>query len=120
MTLVLIYVDDIVITGSDSRYISDLIKLLSMKFVMKDLENLHYLGIEVQSTPSRLFLSQTKYATELLHKARMIERKPSDSPSSVKPGLPDPNSIFRDASLYTTIVDSLQYLTLTKPKISFM
>lgn len=36
LALVLIYVDDIVITGSDSGYISDLIKLLSKKFIMMD------------------------------------------------------------------------------------
>lgn len=49
----------------------------------------------------------------------MTECKPSDSPSSVKPGIPDPNSLFTDVTLYRTVVGSLQYLTLTRPKISY-
>lgn len=67
ITLVLIYVDDIVITGSDSSYITSLINKLSQRFVMKDLGPLHYfLGIEVTTLPSGLFLSQSKYAYDVL------------------------------------------------------
>lgn len=48
VALVLIYVNDILITGSLSSYITELIQLLSSMFVMKDLGNLSYfLGIEV-------------------------------------------------------------------------
>lgn len=58
LTLVLIYVDDIVITGNDSSYITALIQKLSKRFVMKDLGSLDYfLGIENTSSSSGLFLS---------------------------------------------------------------
>lgn len=51
LTLVLVYVDDIIITGNSNAYITDLISLLSKKFVMKDLGPLSYfLGIEVLRT----------------------------------------------------------------------
>lgn len=49
----------------------------------------------------------------------MTECKPSASPASVKPGIPDSNSLLDDVHLYRTIVGSLQYLTLTRPEISF-
>lgn len=49
----------------------------------------------------------------------MIDCKAADSPASVKPGIPDCDSLFQDVSLYQTLVGSLQYLTLTRPEISF-
>lgn len=61
ITLVLIYLDDIVITGSDSTFIQSLILQLSHKFVVKDLGSLHcFLGIEVHRTAAGLFLSQVQ------------------------------------------------------------
>lgn len=42
ITLVLVYVDDIIVTGSDTTFISELIQVLSKQFVMKDLGSLHY------------------------------------------------------------------------------
>lgn len=51
ITLVLVYVDDIILTGSDSDFVTQLITQLSSRFVMKDLGQLHYfLGIEVNYT----------------------------------------------------------------------
>lgn len=121
VTLVLIYVDDILITGSLSSYITELIQLLCSKFVMKDLGNLSYfLGIEVLHHVPNLLLSQTKYATDLLVKAGKFECKPSSSPSSSKPAVYDPDPDFPDVHWFRTIVGSLQYLTLTKPEISFV
>lgn len=108
------------ITGSDTSYIQSLIVQLSQKFVMKDLGTLNYfLGIEVVTSPTGLFLSQSKYAAELLVKAGMVDCKPSCSPASVKPGIPDSDPFFVDVQLYRTLVGSLQYLTLTRPELSY-
>lgn len=77
ITLVLVYVDDILITGSNTAYIQDLVTVLSSKFIMKDLGPLSYfLGIEVLYHGNSIILSQTKYATDLLVKAGMLECKP--------------------------------------------
>lgn len=119
LTLVLIY-DDIVITGSDSSYITSLIHKLSQRFVMKDLGTLNYfLSIEITTSSFGIFLSQSKYATELLTKAGMTDCKGSDSPASVKPGIPYCDYPLKDVSLYRTLVGSLQYLTLTKIKVLY-
>jgi len=60
-TLLLLYVDDMLITGDDAEHISVLKKQLSEQFQMLDLGPLSYfLGIEVQHSPKRYFLSQSK------------------------------------------------------------
>lgn len=87
---------------------------------MKDLGSLSYfLGIEVLKLGTGLLLSQTKYVTDLLHKAGMSECNPSLSPSSVKPAILDPDPPFIDTHWFRTIVGSLQYLTLTRLELSF-
>jgi hypothetical protein len=61
-TLLLLYVDDMIITGDDSEYIAFVKAHLSDQFLMSDLGHLRYfLGIEISSTPERFFLSQEKY-----------------------------------------------------------
>lgn len=70
---ILIYVDDIVITGSSSIAITNLISILNSTFSLKNLGKLSYfLGTEV-SYPSTgdLFLSQTKYKIDLFCRTNM-------------------------------------------------
>lgn len=87
---------------------------------MKDLGEFGYfLGLEVLKHDSSIILSQQKYATELLVKVGLQDCKPSFSPSSVKLVVVFPDAQFEDQHWYKTIVGSLQYLTLTRPEISF-
>ena len=61
-TLLLLYVDDMIITGDDSEYIAFVMARLREQFLMSDLGPLRYfLGIEVSSTPQGFYLSQEKY-----------------------------------------------------------
>jgi hypothetical protein len=67
IVVLLVYVDDIVITCSDSRVIVDLQQHLQSTFYMKDLGSLSYfLGLEVSSTSSGILLHQNKYTQEIL------------------------------------------------------
>lgn len=119
ITYVLIYVDDIIVTGNNTVFVSSLLTQLQSKFALKDLGDLHYfLGIEVFRDSSGMFLTQRKYALEILTKAGMVECKPSLSPSSTKPSSLDPVAPFPDVQLYRSLVGSLQYLTITKPELS--
>lgn len=70
--LMLVYVDDIIITGSSPTRIQNLITKLNSQFALKQLGNLDYfLGVEVSHQRNgALFLSQTKYAKDLLSKAK--------------------------------------------------
>ena len=73
--------DDIILTGNDKVFTASIIQLLSSSFDLKDLGLLHYfLGLQIEYTGSSLFVHQTKYATELLHKFAMFDCKPCKAP----------------------------------------
>ena len=77
ITIVLVYVDDLIITGDDKTEIQQTETNLSVRFQMKDLGELkHFLGLEVDRTKIGLFLCQHKYAQDLLEKYGTIECKP--------------------------------------------
>lgn len=81
LTILLLNVDDIIVTGLNSSFISRLLEHLRVKFEIKDLGSLHYFfGIEVHRDPNSLHLSQTKYTLDLLQKANMLHAKPYSSP----------------------------------------
>lgn len=67
MILLLLYVDDLILTGSFSELLQSFIFVLSKELSMKDLGDLNYfLCIECQITTNTLLLSQKKYALHLL------------------------------------------------------
>ena len=110
----LIYVDDIVLTGSNPCLLKDFIACLSNEFAMKDLSDLHYfLGIEVHHTPQGLFLSQSKYALDILEQASMVDCKPVSTPMVVGQHLSGNGSPYADLTHFRSIVGALQYLTIT-------
>jgi Reverse transcriptase (RNA-dependent DNA polymerase) len=81
LTLILVYVDDIIITGNDPTLIQQCITYLSNRFTIRDLGQIHFfLGVQVTSSDKGLFLSQTKYPSDLLVRANMLNCKPILSP----------------------------------------
>lgn len=88
---------------------------------MSDLGPLSYfLGIAVTRTPSYLLLSQEKYAQEILERAGMASCKPAATPVDTKSKLSaDAGPPFRDPTLYRSLAGALQYLTFTRPDISY-
>lgn len=118
LTIFLIYVDDLIITGNDQSYIDSLIHLLNNVFSMKHLGPLrHFLGVEIHNTSHGIFLSQQSYALNILHRANMMYCKPIGSPSTNKP--PSTSSdLALDTTTYRQLVGALQYLTLTRPDIT--
>ncbi|KAF5465144.1 hypothetical protein F2P56_015175 [Juglans regia] len=117
----LVYVDDIVITASLPSAIDSLILDLGRAFPVKDLGRLSYfLGIEVDYTSTGLMLSQRKYIKALFTRSNMLLAKPISSPMAASLKLSKFDSPdFEDATLYRSIVGGLQYLSLTRPDISF-
>ncbi|RVW46810.1 Retrovirus-related Pol polyprotein from transposon RE2 [Vitis vinifera] len=117
----IVYVDDIVITGSDQNGIQKLKQHLFTHFQTKDLEKLKYfLGIEIAQSNSGVILSQGKYALNILEEIGMLDCKPVGTPMdpNVKliPGQGEP---LRDPRRYRRLVDKLNYLTITRPDIFF-
>ena len=81
VTLLIIYVDDMIVTGDDTMEIERLQGHLSSKFKMKDLGGLKYfLGIEVAKSQEGIYLSKRKYVLDLLSEIGMLWCKPVDTP----------------------------------------
>jgi hypothetical protein len=118
---VLIYVDDIIITSSHKNAISQLIADLQKSFAIKDLGPLlFFLGIEAHWTEDGLHLSQQRYIHDLLTKTNMMLAKPISSPMSASSPLSKfEGSTITDPTTYQSTVGSLQYLSITRPNLSF-
>ena len=81
ITCLIIYVDDMIITGDDKEEIAKLRKSLFTEFEMKDLGKLKYfLGIEVLRSKRGIFMCQKKYILDLLAETGMVDCKPADTP----------------------------------------
>jgi len=121
--LVLIYVDDIIITSSNLHVIQHLIHILHINYALKDLDPLHFLflGIEASWTlEGALHLYQTKYIHDLLSNVDMLRAKPQQTPKISTSRLSkDGSSLVFDPTTYRVIVGALQYITLTHPEISY-
>lgn len=119
---VLVYVDDIIITGSSSVAIDQLIQALNQKFSLKDLGKLSFfLGVEVSHTSDNdMFLSQRKYISDLLHTTHMHEAR-GISTAMVSGAVRSTfhGEKFHDVKLYRSTVGALQYVTLTRPEITY-
>ena len=115
-------VDDMIITGSDSAAISDVKDHLFREFEMKDLGPLRYfLGIEVASSPKGYLLSQTKYITDILHRANLTDDKTVDTPLELHAKFSTTDGVLlEDPTLYRELVGCLVYLTVTRPDISYV
>ncbi|KAL9840179.1 putative RNA-directed DNA polymerase [Arabidopsis thaliana] len=118
---VLVYVDDIIITG-DASLVKNFNVSLADRFSLKDLGALRYfLGIEATRTKKGLHLMQRKYITDLLAKTHMLDAKPISTPMATTPKLSlHSGTILDDAKEYRMIIGSLQYLSFTRPDIAFV
>lgn len=96
------------------------ITLLHNQFAIKDLGKLNYfLGLEISYLNDGLFLSQTKYAKDILERANMLEAKPAPTPLSPTASFSSTGEPYSDPTHYRSIVGALQYLTITRPDISY-
>jgi hypothetical protein len=118
-----IYVDDIIVASSSMEATNALISDLHTQFALKDLGDLHYfLGMEVSRSGYGLLLKQERYATELLKRARISACKSIGTPLQPSEKLLVSNGVSlgpQDVTQYKSIVAAPQYLTLTKPDLSF-
>ena len=117
----LVYVDDIIITGNVSTFVTDIFNKLSHTFSVKDMGELHFfLGIEVVPTAKGLFLSQHQYIQDLLSKHSMDMAKEVHTPMSTStPLILADGSPPADSTAYRSLIGALQYLGLTRPDIAF-
>ncbi|TQD69848.1 hypothetical protein C1H46_044618 [Malus baccata] len=119
LVVVLVYVDDILVTGPSSSACTNVISHLSDQFPIKDLGDLHFfLGLEVTRASTGIFIHQSKYILDLLKRTHMDGAKPCTTPlGSTKFDLT--GSLLDNPEEYRSIVGALQYLTWTRPDLSF-
>ncbi|RVW83187.1 Retrovirus-related Pol polyprotein from transposon RE1 [Vitis vinifera] len=117
----LVYVDDIILTGNDDTMVHKFMQLLAHQFSLKDLGHLSYfLGVEVIPNDHGILSSQQSYIVDLLTRTKMMDAKPVHTPLPTSPPITlHSGSPLKDSTEYRTIVGSLQYLLITRPDITF-
>ncbi|KAK9212808.1 hypothetical protein WN943_002190 [Citrus x changshan-huyou] len=120
IVILLIYVDDIIITGDNSSSIEELVSNLNKDFALKDLGNF-FLKIQVNRNQNTILLSQTKYVQDLLAKTEMSNCKGIEPPFSTTEKLKkNEGEKFHDPTLYRSVIGSLQYTILTRPEFAYL
>ena len=83
-TLLLLYVDDMLITGDDAEHISLVKRHLSQQFQMTDLGPLSYfLGIEVSRSDKGYYISQSKYIQDLIARSGITDSRTAATPMNI-------------------------------------
>jgi len=120
-TILLVYVDDIILSGNSISEIQQVTLSLDKAFKIKDLGKLKYfLGLEVARSSTGIHVSQRKYALDILAETGLLAAKPCSTPITkdikhlFKDGTP-----MEDINAYQRLIGKLLYLTNTRPDISY-
>lgn len=117
----LVYVDDIVLTGNDESSIGKFSGRLRAEFSIKDMGTLNYfLGLEVSYNETGLFLNQSKYAHDILTCANLLDSKLVVTTFSTDDVFVSTDTPYIDPIYYRSLVGALQYLTITCPNLSYV
>lgn len=120
MIVLIVYVDDIILTGDDFEEIKTL-KKLAGDFEIKDLGTLKYfLGMKFVRSNEGIFVNQRKYILDLLGETGMLGCKAAETPI-------EPNTKLQEAEAkdvvnkekYQRLVGRLIYMSHTRPAITF-
>jgi hypothetical protein len=118
---VLVYVDDLIVSGNDISAIQSFKSYLSTCFYMKDLGLLRYfLGIEVARNSTGIFLCQRKYALDIISEVGLLGAKPAQIPmdQNHRLSLVD-GPLLSEPEKYRRLVGRLIYLYVTRPELSY-
>ncbi|WVZ24536.1 hypothetical protein V8G54_003080 [Vigna mungo] len=121
VTILLVYVDDIIVSGDDKKEQQVLSECLATEFEIKTLGRLKYfLGIEVAHSKKGIFISQQKYITDLLKETGKTGCRPASTPvdPNIKLGSMEEDVVV-DKEMYQRLVGRLIYLSHTRPDIAF-
>jgi len=118
---VVLYVDDLIFMGNDESLVEELKEAMKEEVEMIELGLLRFfLGIEVQQHEQGIFISQSKYAQDILKRFRMETCKLSPTPIAM--GIKLCKYDFTKSvnpTLYKSMVGSLMYLMHTRPDIMY-
>lgn len=119
---ILVYVDDFLIAGNDISTIQRFKNYLHKCFKMKDLGKMRYfLGLEVSRGPEGIFVSQRKYALDIITECGLLGAKPAPVPTELNHKLAlATGQPLDDPSKYRRLVGRLIYLTFTRPELNYI
>lgn len=119
--IVCLYVDDLIYTENDKELFDNFKHSMMEEFEMTDLVMMHYfLDIEIVQSSSRIFITQKKYALEILDRFKMKNCNSVATPT--EPGLKlakDPKGKKVDNTFFKKFVGSLMNLTSTRLDIRY-
>ncbi|RVW35444.1 Retrovirus-related Pol polyprotein from transposon RE1 [Vitis vinifera] len=119
MTILIVYVDNIILTRDDTGEVERLKKVFAIEFEVKDLGQMRYfLRMEVARSRKGISISQRKYVLDLLTETGMLGCKPSDTPIKARNRMESDGKPV-DREKYQRLVGRLIYLSHTRPNIAF-
>ncbi|XP_019266906.1 PREDICTED: uncharacterized protein LOC109244299 [Nicotiana attenuata] len=121
LTVLAVYVDDILLDGDDVVELDSVMLFFDQQFKIKDLGTIHYfLGLEVTKCPHGYIISQQKFTNDLLAEFHCKNISPIVTPldASVKLYV-DMGAPLTDPSIYRRIIGKLNFLKHTRPDLSF-
>ncbi|KAJ9693436.1 hypothetical protein PVL29_012279 [Vitis rotundifolia] len=118
----LVYVDDLILAGNNNKVCEAFKNFLDRKFGIKNLGLLKYiLGIEVARGKDGLFLSQWKYALNIIEECGMLGARPVEFPIEENHKLALASGrLLNDPGMYRRLVGRLIYLTVTRPDLTYL
>ena len=121
IVILIVYVDDIVLTRDDCNELEKLKGKLAEEFEIKDLGALKYfLGMEFARSKEGIFVNQWKYVLDLLDEIGMLGCKPAETPIELNVKLqPTKAKNVKDRDRYQRLVGRLIYLSHTRLDIAF-
>jgi hypothetical protein len=121
LIIVSVYVDDLLVTGSNKTQIEEFKAEMFDVFKMTDLGLMSYfLGMEVKQSDDGIFICQQKYAKEILKKFHMESCKSTSTPMNLKEKFSKNDGTNKaDEGQYRSLIGCLMYLTATRSDIAF-
>ena len=116
-----VYVDDIVFGSTIDHLPHEFSEEMKREFEMSMVGELNYfLRLQVKQREDEIFISQEEYAKNLVKRFGLDSKKHTSTPMSSSTKLSrDAVGVEVDPTLYRSIIDSLLYLTASRPEIAF-
>ncbi|GJR11376.1 retrovirus-related pol polyprotein from transposon TNT 1-94 [Tanacetum coccineum] len=121
LLLVQIYVDDIIFASTNTAMCNEFANQMTTKFTMSMMGQMSFfLGLQISQSPRGIFLNQSKYASEIIKKYGILTSDTVDIPMVEKSKLDkDLQGKPVDATLYRGMIESLMYLTSSRPDLIY-
>lgn len=120
-TILLVYVDDDILTGSSIAEIDVVKSFLHREFIIKDQENAKYfVGLEIYQSPKGMYINQRKYTMDIIQDLGMEQALPNSTPlaPSLKCTYAE-GPLLSNPEKYRRLVGRFLYLSCTMPDISY-